>query len=116
MEFARIPVSLDALPAAHKWYHKITSTEPTHLGHQISNEIVVTMWVFKEIVRTLVGRQKWADASNPRLWSQVVQTGSSEVSDITTVKKHPRLKTLCLIRKFFRWKRSSRFEPVALRA
>uniref|UniRef100_A0AAV1TWG6 CCHC-type domain-containing protein n=1 Tax=Peronospora matthiolae TaxID=2874970 RepID=A0AAV1TWG6_9STRA len=110
LEFARLPVSFDALPAERKRYPKLTSTELvslldlfkqcfvvtsgryvdwTCLAHQISKEILVTKWAFKEILRKLASRQKWAVAPIPRLWSQVVQTGSSAAPASTTGKQRP---------------------------
>uniref|UniRef100_A0AAV1USB4 CCHC-type domain-containing protein n=1 Tax=Peronospora matthiolae TaxID=2874970 RepID=A0AAV1USB4_9STRA len=108
LEFARLPVSFDALPAERKRYPKLTSTELvslldlfkqcfvvtsgryvdwTRLAHQISKEILVTKWAFKEILRKLASRQKWAVAPIPRLWSQVVQTGSAAAPASTTGKQ-----------------------------
>uniref|UniRef100_A0AAV1VGC9 CCHC-type domain-containing protein n=1 Tax=Peronospora matthiolae TaxID=2874970 RepID=A0AAV1VGC9_9STRA len=110
LEFARLPVSFDALPAERKRYPKLTSTELvslldlfkqcfvvtsgryvdwTRLAHQISKEILVTKWAFKEILRKLASRQKWAVAPIPRLWSQVVQTGSAAAPASTTGQQRP---------------------------
>uniref|UniRef100_A0AAV1TMW8 CCHC-type domain-containing protein n=1 Tax=Peronospora matthiolae TaxID=2874970 RepID=A0AAV1TMW8_9STRA len=97
-KYARIPVSVDALPAGRTRFPKLKGPEAKslldlfrrcyvsasvsfadwkRLAHQISKELLLTKWAFKEIIRKLVSQQKWATAPVPNQWAEVVRAGNT---------------------------------------
>ena len=59
------------------------------MAQQIGTELLLTKWAFKEIIRKLASKQKWATAPIPRQWSQVVRTGSSTAMDEAAGRQLP---------------------------